>query len=74
MKENFRNIFEGILHQCKNPHFCLFFVRGLLMDDGKSHKAQHHSQRWVSFGMYSTQEVVLERQIGQFSVDLLSFL
>lgn len=45
MKENFRNIFEGILHQCKNPHFCLFFVRGLLMDSGKSHKAQHHSQR-----------------------------
>lgn len=45
MKENFRNIFEGILHQCKNPHFCMFFVRGLLMDDGKSHKAQHHSQR-----------------------------
>lgn len=44
------------------------------MDDGKSHKAQHHSQRWVSFGMYSTQEVVLERQIGQFNVDLLSFL
>lgn len=39
MKDNFRNIFEGILHQCKHHRqfntWSDVFERNLLMEDGK---------------------------------------